>query len=344
MLTYIKMCYYIVIIVALLLSLQVKCNQLQVDPYPSTRPLLKLLSQGGPDGTLFDDLEYNGDSVVKINSIAIGSLYQVDYMQVSYLLLDGSLYTAPEHGDGIFTPDTITLDENEYLEKLKGKTNGECVNQLTFYTYNPQTGERRVYGPYGTTKLNATQDFIREGHIVGFHGSVGKTILSNIGVYMLAPVQKSPAFGYMSRGSNFSDDPDGSFPPAVRISRLYIHHGLKLDAIQADYQLLDGSIRYGPKHGGSGGNLTLLTFEHTSGEHIIGMKGMIYNGTYRKLAQISFVTMDKYGSVKTYGPFGDSGDDSFSFSGNIVGLAGAIFNNGVREVHNIVEAIQVYFY
>lgn len=320
-----------------LLSLTVKCQQLidNGDPFPNTRPVLKFASQGGPNGTLFDDLE-NITNVLKIQSIAIGSLYQVDYIQITYVLSNGTLYKAPEHGDGIFTPDIITLAADEYLEKLEGLTNGEYVNQLIITTYATKDQGRRVYGPYGTPKLNATQKFVFDGNIVGFHGAVGKVVLSNIGVYSLAPVNKSALFGNVSfaNATHFVDDPDGIFPPAVKISKIYIRHGYLINAIQVEYQLFRGGTRKGPLNGGNGGSLTVLNF--APDERIICVKGKIRSLSHT-LGQLTFLTMNKKNDTIVYGPFGVLGNKEFSLNSNVIGFAGTVHRN-------VIQAIQVFYY
>lgn len=55
-------------------------------------------------------------AIFDVRSVAIISMYQVDYLQLTYQLANGSLYRAPEHGDGIFNPETFSLAEDEYIE------------------------------------------------------------------------------------------------------------------------------------------------------------------------------------------------------------------------------------
>lgn len=45
------------------------------------------------------------------------------------------------------------------------------------------------------------------------------------------------------------------------------------------------------------------------------------------LAQVMFLTINNAGEIRSYGSFGTSGEDPFIFNGNIVGLAGAVYNN-----------------
>ena len=335
--------YSMVIAVTVRINLVVVPVKSQILPYddnfPNTRQILRLPSHGGQDGTVFDDIKSIANaSILKIHSIDIGSLYQVDYLQVTYLLSNGSFYKAPIHGDGIFTPDTITLAADEYVEKIEGKTNGEYVNEMTITTYMPLSRSINVYGPYGTPKLNATQSYIFEGNIVGFHGSAGKYVLSSLGVYIMAPVEKSPYFGYSNASSGFSDDPDGCFPPVVKISKLFIQHGSQINSIQAEYQLLGGGIQKGDRHGGKGGNLTVLKF--ASDEHLIGFKGKVDDSPLHVVVQLTFITISEKRKTSYYGPYGTTGSDSFSFilgraHKNMIGLAGA--------ASDVLEGFQVLY-
>ena len=297
--------------------------------YSNTRPVLKLPSHGGQNGTPFDDTRYiQGAEILKIHSMGIGSLYQVDFFQITYLLSNGSLYRAPEHGDGIFYPENTTLAKDEYVEKIEGKTNGEYVNWLLITTNKAQ------YGPYGTTKLNATQDYAFEGNIVGFYGLIGKYILNSIGVYSLAPVRKTAPYGYFS--ANFTEHPDALFPPMVRISKLSIRHGSHINAIHAEYQLLGGGERKGAWHGNRWwGKLSVLDF--APDEHIIGFCGSTTTTGSKRLGQISFVTTNKEKKIKIYGPYGTVGGNSFSQNGSVIGYGGS-------AAHGVVTGIQFYYY
>ena len=316
------------------LPLLAQCSQLpQNTSYPAnTRPVLKLPSYGGPSGTAFDDVRLV-KNVLKIKSFGIGSLYQVDYIQVNYTLTNGSVFKAPEHGDGIFVPDVISLSPDEYVKKLEGLTNGEYVNQLYVTTYAPKTESRMVYGPYGSPKLNATQKFTFEGNIVGFYGTVGKEILSSLGAYAILPAKRSDIFS-KANGKNFTDDPDASFPPVVAINKLYIGHALRVVSIQAEYQLFGGGTRKGPRNGGSGGITTVIDLTH---ERIVGVRGKIITGSVRKLGQLSFVTKDGSNRTKSYGPFGVRGSENFSLEGNVIGFSGAVYRN-------VIETLEFFYW
>lgn len=118
----------------------------------TTRQLLKSPAYGGPNGTAFDDVmnvSMNGVNVTGIDSINISSGNQVDAIQVTYLLSNSSLYQSPVHGKYSNPPITITLDPDEHVTKLEGKTNGALADQITLTTVGPDY-EHKVYGNWWT--------------------------------------------------------------------------------------------------------------------------------------------------------------------------------------------------
>lgn len=281
-----------------------------------SRPLIKSHAEGGDGGSSFDDLKSmpGNASIVGVRSINITSLYQVDILQVTYLLSNGALYTAPPRGNiSIFVPDTINFARGEYIEKIEGKTDGKQVDQLTITIYNPKNYQRRVYGPFGKT---GTQNFSFAGHMIGFHGSSGN-IINNIGVYVLKHVHQKIAF-VGEGGNRFDDNPDSFFPPVIKLTKLFIYHGDSVDSIQAEYQLLGGSTVLGKKHGGDGGTLSIVCI--TPGEHIVGLKCKS-RGDF--VDQITIFTAKRdNGTITHYGPFGKYGGDSYYIYGNILALIG----------------------
>ena len=116
---------------------------------PVTRPLIKSPIQGGPNGTAFDDLEdfhLTPSKIVGVRHINISSGDQVDSIQVTYVLSNGSLFQAPRRGNISHPPVNITLDPEEFITKIEGKTNGGLVDQLTITTRGPDC-EMKVLDP-----------------------------------------------------------------------------------------------------------------------------------------------------------------------------------------------------
>lgn len=290
------------------------------------RPFIKSRGEGGYGGSPFDDfnITVGNATIVGVHSINISSerQIQIDSFQVTYLLSSGGLYTAPRHGKTTTPPLTITLARDEYIEKIEGKTNGDYVDQLTITILDAKQYQRRVHGPYGKTGM---YPFSFEGYIVGFFGSSG-SVLDNLGVHLLTPTKTKIAFT-SEGGENFDDNPDLLFPPVIRISKLFVHHGDSVDSIQAEYQLLGGGKILAKKHGGDGGGLSIVSLD--AGESIIGLecktRGLLID-------QLTFTTRKENGTIVHYGPFGKYGTDTFSLSGNVIGLIGTENNYCLKGI------------
>jgi hypothetical protein len=299
---------------------------------PLIRPLVKIPGQGGRNGTAFDDLaDIEGETVSNIYSIEIGVSQLVESIQVTYLLSNGSLYKAPKHGKvHISSPQIITLNAGEYVERIKGKTDGEVIDQLTITTWSPNDGHMRVHGPFG--KTNASYDIMFEGFMLGFHGE-SRRIVNNIGIYKLAPITKSDLFGITKFSGTFDDNPDYRFPPVVRITKLFVYHGGQVSAIQAEYLLFGGGTKLSDMHGTPANNLTVVRFKHD--EEIAEIQGKL---DHQKifLNQFSIITKRRNGRRRVYGPFGRSGGKCFSVQGTAIGLAGS--------ASNFVQGISFYYY
>ena len=128
---------------------------------------------GGRGGRAFDD---KNDNIVGIIGMRIRSGNQIDSIQVTYRLKDGSIYEAPRHGGTGGSESSFTLADGEVLVRMEGMTNGVLVDMLTFYSnFNNR------YGPYGVTGL---VPFSVEGlEIVAFFGRAGN-LLDAVGVYI----------------------------------------------------------------------------------------------------------------------------------------------------------------
>ena len=300
---------------------------------PASRPVLKTRGEGNPNGTVFDDVLNTTGAIFNVRSFAIISMYQVDYLQFVYQLDNGSLYRAPEHGDGIFNPDTIPLEDGEYIERIDGSTSFELINQLTF-TLNspnqPQNYSKRIIGPYGSTI--GKHNFTFEGFMVGFHGKTGN-LLQNLGVYYLAPAKQSKLFG-SSSAESFTEHPDAKFPPVVKVNRIFISHGSTVNSLQMEYNLHGGGVRTGEKHGGASGNLTTITFEY--GEGLVEMRGKMGGVLHQTIKQLTFISRKMDGSTVIHGPFGKLGYKSFSIPGNIIGYTGRVGKD--------LESLGVFYY
>ena len=132
-------------------------------------------------GNYWDDRDPGpSPGIVGIHKIDIRYGDQVDAIQVTYRLADGSTYTSPMHGGFGGVSSSFTLASDESIVGVEGKTNNDLVDQLTFITLNSTMNEKR-YGPYGITGL---ERFSFDRYIVGFFGRAGY-LLDGLGVYYL---------------------------------------------------------------------------------------------------------------------------------------------------------------
>ena len=289
------------------------------------RKITKGALSGGNGGSAWDDdILAHSPAIVGVRSIAIRHGNQVDSLQVTYLLADGSSYTASKHGGGGGTPSSFTLAGDERIIRVEGKTNHTLVDQVTFITKNAAGIEKR-YGPYGKTGKTA---FSIDGYVVGFYGRAGN-LLDALGVYYLPPLTKSALYGG-DGGNAFADPVETNIPPVVNIKRMRIRHGNQVDSIDADYELLGGGVLDGTNHGGSGGRPTDVSF--VEGELIEQMSGRTNNTL---VDQITFTTRKPDGSTGKYGPFGKTGRTEFQVDGRIVGFFG--------RSGNLLDALGVFY-
>ena len=270
---------------------------------------------GGRGGSAFDDpVETHSPSIVGIKAIRIRHGNQIDSIQVTYLLADGSTYVAPKHGGNGGSETYIQFDSREEIVKVLGETNNTLVDQMTFVTKSAN-GIKKKYGPFGKT---GQTPFQVTGKIIGVFGR-GGNLLDAIGFYMVSiPIEtiSSPTHGG-SGGTYFNDPISTHSPQIVGIRALRIRRGNQVDSIQATYILEDGATWVAPKHGGSGGSESYIQFD--AGEFITRVDGKT-NGTL--VDQFTFTTEKADGTVRKYGPYGNTGRTAFSVSGHVIGLLG----------------------
>ena len=297
-----------------------------------TRPVLKTPGVGSSNETLipFDDLRKLKDSILRVHSITIASFNQIDSIQFTYVLKDGSIYRPPVRGEGYTVPQTIKLAKDEYVAKIEGTiVFNHSFGQVYITIKNPNNLKSRVYGRYGANV--GQRNFTFEGYILGIHGKIDppntgyNRIVRNLGVYQLATVKESEYFGGIPL-LTFYENPDTRFPPVVKVSKMFISHDDSVYSLQAEYQYLDGTIGLGGKYGGDAGNLTTISLEY--GEELSGLKGklVVLQGPaweINLIGQITFITRKKDGSTAAYGPFGRGGTVPISVDGHILGFSGS---------------------
>ena len=289
------------------------------------RQIKKSGVSGGSGGSAWDDgILTHSPAIVGVKSVNIRHGNQVDSIQVTYLLADGTTYDAPKHGGSGGSLSSFTLADSEMIIRVEGKTNNVLVDQVTFVTQTAD-GRQNTHGPYGKT---GQTPYSVEGYIVGFFGRAGN-LLDGLGAYYLPPIEKSPEFGG-NGGNAFADPIETTVPPIINVTALRIRHGNQVDSIQADYQLLGGGSFTGSNHGGTGGQPTEVCF--SEGEVIVEMSGKTNNTL---LDQVTFTTRKPDGSTGTYGPFGKTGRTPYCVRGRIVGF----FGRG----GNLIDALGVFY-
>jgi hypothetical protein len=128
---------------------------------------------GGTGGSAFDDITSANAIVVGIQSITIRAGSEVDAIQVTYKLSDGSTYPSPSHGGTGGTPNNINLADDETIISVQGQS-GSMIDQLTITTRN-NSGVVKVYGPYGGSGGSA---FVFIGVVGGFFGRWGSGLVA----------------------------------------------------------------------------------------------------------------------------------------------------------------------
>ena len=282
----------------------------QIAYLPMARTVQTSGAFGNPSGDSWDDVSSNS-AIVGVRSIAIRHGAYVDRLQITYLLADGSTYTALQHGGVGGGESSFTLAQDEMIIRVEGEASNVVVNQLTFITQN-SSGYVKTYGPYG---LNGETPFAVEGYVVGFSGR-SDIYVNQLRVHYLPPVQKNGPFGG-DGGEEFADPIETHIPPIVNIRELRIRHGNGVESIGADYELLGGGSYEAPDHGGSEGTPIVVTLVNK--ELIVCVSGKT-NAT--QVGQFAFTARKQDGSSATYGPYGITDEMEFGVSGRIVGFFG----------------------
>jgi hypothetical protein len=133
---------------------------------------------GGTGGDVFSDPVLTLDPpAVGIKSITIRSGSEVDSIQMSYLLSDGTTYDGPAHGGSGGSPTTINFAPSEKILAIVGRSGSE-IDQLNFLTIT-DTGQRNTYGPYGG---DGGDQFILNAEVLGIFGRSGSE-LDAVGFY-----------------------------------------------------------------------------------------------------------------------------------------------------------------
>jgi hypothetical protein len=270
--------------------------------------MFKTTSYGGGGGNAWDDVQTLGAAPARFHRIQVRSGTLLDKLETSYGLQGGGATTLNHGGPGGNLAD-IDFVPQEILIGVKGRS-GTLVDQVSFVTAVIYGGGDppliRTHGPFGG---GGGAPFEIWGEIAAFHGRSG-TLIDALGCYL--GTETVGPFG--GPGGGAFQDP-GPVPELGRITNITIRSGSFVDAIATSYLLPDGSSGTFA-HGGTGGIQQQIHFTNT--EHIIAVIGR--SGTY--LDNIAFLTEDREGVRRTYGPFGGGGGSPFIVNRKVNGFFG----------------------
>ena len=295
------------------------------------RPVLITDNYGSTQGLVWDDdILSHQPTIVGIRHVNISYENQINSIQVTYLLADGTLYNAPRRGSSIGHSASIALNEDERFVRIEGMESASGVTQLIFISKN-SGGIESMHGSFGGT---GGTPFSIEGYILGFRGFASSAI-HGLSAYYLSPLIKSnETFGGSARTYPFDDNVGASIPPVVGIKKIRVYHGWIVDSIQCTYILYGGSLYEGEQHGGPGGGLTTVTLEEN--EFLYRLVARTFNnGMY--LDELTLYSTRQQNS-RMHDPFGDgTSGNLYEFSGNILGFYGYLvdFNQPGTAVSRI---------
>ena len=278
------------------------------------RPVLISDTYGCSQGLIWDDdILSHQPTIVGIRHVNISYENQINSIQVTYLLADGTLYNAPRRGSSIGYSASIALNEDERFVRIEGMQSASGVTQLIFISKN-SSGIESTHGPFGGT---GGTPFNIEGYILGFRGYASSAI-HGLSAYYLSPLIKSnETFGGSGRTNTFDDNVDAIIPPVVGIKNIAIYHGRLVDSIQCTYILYGGSIFEGEQHGGPGGDRTTVTLAEN--EVLYRLMARTFS---RYLVELTLFSTRQQNS-RMHGPFGEGiSGNLYEFSGNILGFYG----------------------
>ena len=290
-----------------------------------SRPTEATYIVGSEKGLAWDDImPCYEPAITEIRKINISYDSQVNSIQVTYLLADGTLYTAPRHGSYGGSTSSFVLAKDERIVLVVAATNGSVITSLKFKSEN-SNGFEEQHGPFGEVTLETIEVV---GYILGFKGH-SSSVLHGIAVYFLPPL--IPYDWGNCTNSSYDDKVDTIIPPVVAINSIVIHHGSLIDSIQANYTLLGGSFHEGTHIGRPGGETSTVTL--IDNEIINQMNGSFFEVF---LGQLSFHSTFQ----GTHGPYGSEMENSFDVSGNILGFFGCTDYDS--EVEDILSSIGIY--
>jgi hypothetical protein len=232
---------------------------------------------GGPGGNAFSD--FQPPTGARVAEVRVRSGNMVDSVQMVYALADNSTVVGPRHGGSGGNNNSFRLDGDEYIIGLAGRY-GDYLDALRIIT-NKRTSP--TYGGRGgrtdfrvdVPSWNMALGFAgRAGQYVDALGLVYAAIYSQQNRYLAGTISARPgrlqqtAIVGGNGGSAFADQ---NVTTGARISEIRIRSGERVDSLQVVYMLSNGTLQEGPRHGGTGGNAFVFTFDPD--EYLVGISG-----------------------------------------------------------------------
>jgi hypothetical protein len=126
---------------------------------------VKTQRYGGSGGGAFSDDLTEACQLVQV-TVRHGT--RVDSIESVWSTPSGATFTGARHGGGGGSPSTFTLEKEEYITRIDGRS-GSSVDQLTF-----TTNKGNKFGPYG--KDGGSPFSIADVRVFGFFGSSGSSL------------------------------------------------------------------------------------------------------------------------------------------------------------------------
>jgi len=232
---------------------------------------------GGPGGDAFSD--FQPPTGARVAEVRVRSGNMVDSVQMVYALADNRIVVGPRHGGPGGNSNSFLLDPDEYITGLSGRY-GDYLDALRIIT-NKRTSP--TYGGRGG-RIDFRVDVPSWNMAIGFAGRAGQyvdalglvyaSIYSQQNRYLAGTIPARPgrllqtAIAGGNGGNAFADR---NVATGARISEIRIRSGERVDSLQVVYMLSNGTLQEEPRHGGTGGNAFVFTFDPD--EYLVGIAG-----------------------------------------------------------------------
>ena len=269
--------------------------------------------------------------VVRLRSVSICYGDVIDGIQLLYVLQDNSTFIGPPHGrinkecPKESKMRTLVFKEDERLVRIEGtvQKTWQYISQLTLFTSVNGGPPKLRGGPFGNNGDNPDVPFSLASDIRGIFGRSGD-VLDALGFYMntslpLHSYNKTDIVGGED-GDDFDDfknlSSNNELP--VKITNMVISYASFINGIQVTYMtsiaeetsttLTHGTFARQNYLGHS--DLAVLDFDTDEWITRVDISSRVLSllliGSHRYLNYLKIETTNSVGSVRSYGPFGES--------------------------------------